>query len=240
MPKLEVYPTDNQGAHIFNAFPEPASNTIPEWYKKMPTRVRNAKEDSLYEEYPVSNLTLKGCVPFLDAMTAGYTLSLPCDVQFKKLQKSIYEVRWKPGIDLVNEHAADQFPGLPAEYSSEAESALKWLVRYQIKAPKGYSLLFTHPINRHDLPFRTFTGFVDADDYPVAVQFPFQISENVKDFFIIEKGTPIVQIIPIKREPWKLERKKFDELEIEKTNFILNSGISRVYKKIWWKKKSYK
>jgi len=29
--------------------------------------------------------------------------------------------------------------------------------------PAGYSLLITHPFNRHDLPFVTLTGLVDAD-----------------------------------------------------------------------------
>ncbi len=32
---------------------------------------------------------------------------------------------------------------------------------WTIEAPEGYSLLFTHPVNRFDLPFTTLTGWVD-------------------------------------------------------------------------------
>ena len=36
---------------------------------------------------------------------------------------------------------------------------------WSIEAPEGYSLLFTHPVNRFDLPFTTLSGLVDCDRY---------------------------------------------------------------------------
>ena len=37
----------------------------------------------------ISNSTLKGCVPFLDALTTGYMAVLSSDVEFKKVNKEI-------------------------------------------------------------------------------------------------------------------------------------------------------
>jgi hypothetical protein len=69
-----------------------------------------------------------------------------------------------------------------------------------IQPPKGYGALLTHPINRYDLPFSTTSGYVDFDEYPL----PGNVSFHVKDNFegVIPAGTPLMSIIPIKREAW--------------------------------------
>ena len=46
-------------------YPIPAKLNIPEWYKKL--------------EHSVFNKTVKGCIPFLDALSAGYLLKMPQD-----------------------------------------------------------------------------------------------------------------------------------------------------------------
>ena len=45
--------------------PEPAKLNIPDWYKKVPN--------------PPNERTIKMCKPFLDSLTAGYTLKNPID-----------------------------------------------------------------------------------------------------------------------------------------------------------------
>jgi hypothetical protein len=73
---------------------------------------------------------------------------------------------------------------------------------WTIELPAGYSLLVTHPINRHDLPFMTLTGLVDADRYiDNFIHFP----ERWRDAGFngtLPAGTPVAQCLPIKRDRW--------------------------------------
>jgi hypothetical protein len=73
---------------------------------------------------------------------------------------------------------------------------------WTIETPPGYSLLIMHPINRHDLPFVTLTGLVDADRYrDNFIYFPARWRDP--DFNgVLPKGTPVAQCLPLKRESW--------------------------------------
>lgn len=221
--------------------PKPASNNIPTWYKDMPTRMDGEKNDGLSKDgVAVSNLTLKGCSPFLDALTSGYIFELPFDMEFRKNDKGMMNIRWATNIDFISQHGPDQAPGLPNP-SGGSLSILKWRPGWRVITPKGYSCLFTHPTNRHDLPFRTFSGVVDTDTYNLSVEFPFQLTDSLinKDIFILEKGTPICQVIPFKRENWESSVIEFNEDINKKNIFLLKSKIVRSYKQQFWQKKNY-
>jgi hypothetical protein len=87
------------------------------------------------------------------------------------------------------------------------------------------------------LPFTTITGFVDSDIYNLPIQFPFFIKKGFTG--IIEAGTPIAQMIPIKRNNWKIEVKKENS---EKFNILSEkylSTIKRSYKNNFWFRKKY-
>jgi len=77
--------------------------------------------------------------------------------------------------------------------------------------------------------------------YKLGVELPFQLLDSVidKDIFILEKGTPICQVIPFKREDWKSEKVEFNENENLKNGFLLKSKIVRSYKQQFWQKKTY-
>jgi len=223
--------------------PQPASQFIPKWYKDMP-QIMPSSEDSksglLPQDQHVTNSTMKHCSPFLDALTAGYVYSLPIDMEIRRDPEGAFFYRWKAPGDFISSHSQDQHPGLPAPVNGEGE-VMKWVFDFKIKTPTGYSAMFTHPLNRHDLPFRTFSGIVDTDEYTQSVQFPFQLlSDQVGDHLIIKKGTPLVQIIPFKREPWKSEVVTQSDKQTFKDYFNFNSTIVKSYKNNFWKKKTYK
>ena len=68
--------------------------------------------------------------------------------------------------------------------------------------PPGYSLLITHPVNRHDLPFTTLTGLVDTDRYKDNfINFPARWRDPAFNG-VLAKGTPIAQCVPVKRAIW--------------------------------------
>lgn len=214
--------------------PKPAYSMVPPWYKKL-----NVFLDEKIKFYRNpngrGNLTAKACVPVLDAMTTGYILTLPCDVTF--VERNIYGHRamWDVSWQVMEEHSEEQTQGidLPEIYE---KIPLKFMGMWRIKAPKGYSLLYTHPFYRFDLPFITTTGIVDSDVYDTAMNLPFYIR---KDFTgVLERGTPIAQVIPIKRENWKSEVKEYDpDYEFAINNIKLTNF--RSYKKRFWHKKTY-
>lgn len=227
-----------ENAKINYAMPRPASMHIAEWYKDSNLYMGGAKEYKLDQKDTRSvNTTIKACTPFLDSMLLGYMIVLPADIEFSKENGKI-AARWRISHDMIIGHQYEQAPSLPAMYG-EHRDILKWIFDWKITTPKGYSTLYTHPFNRNELPFRTMTGVVDTDVYPDSVHFPFQMFDFNRPF-IIEKDTPICQIIPIKREAWKSEETDVIPGMKENATYQLMSKIRRSYKSQFWSRKEYR
>jgi len=177
--------------------PIPAVQGLPEWFKSMPQTTFNAV---LQEE----SQTVKRCPPFIDAMTYGFLMPLACDLRVENGEFT-WDMEIPPGPisfarSPVSLHDASQVAGSP--FFEDDRFIVKFHNFWTIEAPPGYSLLFTHPANRPDLPFTTVTGLVDADTYyENVVHFPAQWHDA--DFSgVLPKGTPVAQCFPVKRESW--------------------------------------
>lgn len=220
--KVEVRPTSPlSGAQP----PKPASTFIPNWYKRTPI-----VKDKI--------TTAKRCVPLIDAFSAGYMFSLPTDITWD--QSLVSEDKPPYSFNYPDKIVTAHFPVQVDEFEISDEfdpNPYKWNNLFHVKLPKGYSMLFVHPINRTDLPFYSFTGFVDADKHPIAINFPFVIKKGFKG--VIPAGTPIIQGIPIKRENWELVVKDKDKAyRYVKEYEVLNPPFAW-YKRKWWTKKNY-
>jgi hypothetical protein len=181
--------------------PIPAVQGLPAWFKAMPQRAFN---DVTQEE----DQTVKRCPPFIDAMTYGFLIPLACDLTVENGQFSWnFDLPVNAVEDYVRSpisfHDASQVVGTP--FHQEDRLLIKFLNFWTIKAPEGYSLLFTHPANRPELPFTTLTGLVDSDLYvDNQVHFPAHWHDTQFEG-VLPKGTPVAQCIPVKRESWSLE-----------------------------------
>jgi hypothetical protein len=185
----------------YNVFdkPIPASKIIPEWYKKTNKNIGNVF--SVGDNGNPSE-TIKACMPVFDIMTAGYFITMPADAFFEKIGED-YKVAWSTDLlSLIESHPTAQYENLkiPDQYNNQV---YKFVQPWIIKTPPGYSCLFVSPTYRNDLPFYTFPSIVDTDKHPVPVNFPFFLNKNFSG--IIEHGTPIVQVIPFKRDSWNSE-----------------------------------
>jgi len=78
----------------------------------------------------------------------------------------------------------------------------KWHNPWGIKTPPGYSCLFVQPLHRESV-FTIMPGIVDTDTYNNPVNFPFVLNDT-KFQGIIPAGTPIAQVIPFKRDSWRM------------------------------------
>ena len=211
---IEFLPVENHGIECVK--PMPANREIPQWYKKMsPLRRFFNKED----ENEKKDLTIKRCIPVLDAFTTGYYLVTQYDSFWSVDDDGTHECQCdaklvEGGSKPITMHPYEQvgdieLGGIYNEY------AYKFTSPYVIKTPPGYSCIFTHPFNQVS-PFLTLTGVVDTDMHPLAVQFPFLMIKNYEG--VIKSGTPIVQIIPFKRDDWTHSIEEPTNLDVQESS----------------------
>ena len=207
--------------------PVPASKVIPDDYKKL----------SSYQDGNVMAPTVKKCIPFLDSLTAGYIIRFDQDYVVQPVGDdfSIFPANKSDGD--VDFHSHQQ---LPESFKKLAgQNAGKFINKWLIKTPPGYSCLFLQPMNRLELRFEIIPGCVDTDTYVNEINFPFILRKRDKQF-LIKKGEPMIQVIPFKRESWKMWAGFYLEKLHLKTINLLNSEWLDRYKKNFWQKKSYR
>jgi hypothetical protein len=232
---LKIKATEEYSDSFFNIFP--AENFIPEWYRKSSSKIKGTSTElSINAPYSVTS-TYKKCTPILDAMTCGYMVALSADIEVILKDDGSPYIMWRTVRDIISFHTPEQWDGMPCP-DGYFPFLYKWNNQFTMNTPKEYSLLFVNPLNRSDLVFISISGLVDSDLYKLPVQFPFFIKKGFTG--IIPKGTPIAQIIPIKRESWSREHIKYDKnfymVELDK----FRSTIKRSYKNNFWNRKVYK
>jgi hypothetical protein len=233
--KIEFVPINELVENIVDP-PKPAINFIPDWYRNMSSYIEENTKVFRYPNSKESNLTLKKCMPFFDTLTSGYMITLPCDIVFvDPEQYNGNRIIWDTSFNPIGTHSMKQLKNMPLPENKNF--IWKWNFDYIIKTPPGYSCLFFHPKYRYDLPFLTLDGFVDTDTHEVPINFPFLISDNFKGK--IKKGTPICQILPIKRDNWRMSKQKV----LQENKFVFEKFtlmVENYYKKMFWHKKEYK
>lgn len=212
--------------------PIPSKKIIPQWYRKTSKTRNNEKFD--LEDYN-TNLTMKACVPLMDSMLAGYTITLPADLLVKNsggIPRFTWMIDSFVPIEMHVLYQVDGYP-IPKGYNPVP---FKFMGNWRLETPKGYSIWYTHPSHRFDLPFYTLTGFVDADKTPNPINFPFFLKDGFEG--IIEKGTPIAQAIPVKRDSWSHEVLDPD-INARWGTEKVRSMVKNYYRNNLWEKKKY-
>ena len=208
--------------------PKPANHFMPEEYKKL-------------ERYKDGNLhtpTIKTCMPFLDAMGCGYIIPFDQDYIIDPTEKDFSVTPANKEKNDIGYHDKAQIP--KEWHHKTGEYAGKFINKWLITTPPGYSCLFTQPMNRFgEDRFLLINGVVDTDNYINTINFPFILLKRDKQF-LIKKGDPMVQILPFKRESWKMSSKFYFEKKHQSTINLLNSKFMDRYKKMFWYKKSFK
>jgi hypothetical protein len=238
MPKIK-FRYLNEYAHEVCERPRPAKYFVPEWFKKMDPYDKGPKNpngDKLIVENLFSNASAKKCMPMLDGMTAGYIVPLWADVQ---IQQTDYgpNITWRVTKDVFRLHGPSgrEIPPPPG-YDP---IVFKFETYMQIITPPGYSLIVKPIAGHYQQPIVPLSAIVDTDTNVIDNNFPCWIKSGFEG--IIEKGTPIAQVIPFKREAWDSE---VDYISEEQFNYQLEKGaLSKIadnYIKKLWSKKEYK
>ena len=170
--------------------PRPASRDMPDWFKKLPPIST--------EMLAVNNsgMTIKKCLPFLDAMTFGWIIPLAATVRMEICDGgATANCGWDFDREMVSNHNAGQVTGNPREPRPPTKFHNYWT----IITPPGWSCLFVPPLNRPHTLFETVSGVVDTDTYQGTIHFPF-FPTAPEGLHVIPKGTPLVQVIPFRRD----------------------------------------
>ncbi|MGH9212592.1 MAG: DUF6065 family protein [Acidimicrobiales bacterium] len=171
------------------AEPVPARLALPDWFRRLPGT------DLSQVSATNDGITVKRCMPFLDALSLGWILPLAATVRLEIMDdgKSVTG-GWDFDREMVSNHAAFQVAGNP----SEPRPPMKFHNDWTIRTPPGWSCLFLPPINRPDDVVQLFGGVVDTDRYRSAVNLPF-VATAPDGVYTLKRGTPLVQLVPFRR-----------------------------------------
>lgn len=214
--------------------PLPIKRLIPQWYKDAETTYYSTFEGDEEKE----SAGLKKCAPFLDSLTSGYTFVTPFDIFIGKKEDGSLDVVWNSPADqegFVMERPKESGATMPRP-AGHLPNHLVWSNKWGFKLSKGYSALITHPLNRFDLPFTTMSGIMESDRLYAPGNIPFFIKEGFTG--MIPEGTPYAQIIPIKRNSWKMVLTKANKGIINVQGNMVRKEHTN-YKKKFWVKKEY-
>lgn len=212
-----------------HSFPHPqkSSKLLPNYFKRCPQQIGGD---------PASG-TVKRCVPFLDALTNGFIIPLWADCRVVATNGEI-NIQFPQNLAMpesVSNHSYEQIKDHPLSQSRYGTIPLKWINPWGIETPKGYSCLITSPLNHMQTKFKILDGIVDTDSYYNQINFPFIWTGEDGDF-TFEKGMPLVQVIPFKRETYISQIVETNHRKHSVVSAKLGTVLKNGYRKMFWNK----
>jgi hypothetical protein len=189
--------------------PVPAHKLMPEWFKKI-----KPKTEAGRDQYGAKAATAKKCMPLLDAMSVGFIIPMFATTNVRTNDTGEFIEIGPPGPfgESIQFHSVEQLGGRTSP--TYPGPAIKFINHWIIKTAPGYSTLFIPPINHIEPRFTCLSGLVDTDKYLKEVNFPaIWHAKNYDD--VIEAGTPLVTVIPVKRSDLEAECKTRKATEAE-------------------------
>ena len=169
--------------------PVRARTVLPEWFRDLPGT------DQAQLSATNNGLTIKRCMPFLDALGTGWILPLAATVRLQiRDGGEAVNAGWEFDREMVSNHGAFQVAGNPFA----PRPPMKFHNHWTIRTPPGYSCLFVPALNRPNGVVTVLAGVVDTDTYTSTVHVPF-FATGPDGVHTLEKGTPLVQVIPFRR-----------------------------------------
>ena len=237
--KITFTPTSNLIPEQY--YPKPASKFIPKWYEETKSYINDEK---VPDGNGKSLATIKKCIPVFDSIISGYIITTVVDIWVKQIDMQKDDIRTKqpsfewPSYNPIDFHPIDQAPIHPSN-TGHLFAYPKWMSPWSIRTPSGYSTFFTQPLHRKS-EFTIMPGVVDTDKYTAPINFPFVLND-INFEGLIPAGTPIVQVIPFKRESWKMEIGDSKDVENqEKATALLKTKFFDSYKLNFRQLKEYK
>lgn len=211
--------------------PVPAKKLVPDWYKNL----------SSLTDYTPQEATIKGCVPVQDMITSGYIIRNAYEIELKHElvpatgnQFNAFRCNYTGAL---RHHRFEQYPDHPTS-SCNRKDYFKFRHEWVIKTPPGYSCLFIQPFYHHETNYTLLPAIVDTDKHDASIQFPGILHDSASEGIVIKPGEPIMQVIPFKRDDWKMETHELKHKQ-SYLDFYLSQPLAKLYKKFFHSKKNF-
>lgn len=239
MKKIKFYPFSEATA-IFAPVPVPAGKMLPDWYRKKPGT--HDLDSGLINGYATS--TIKRCMPIFDAISSGYLILAPCDIYIDatnpdRITYSIPAELTEFKSDMFATHGKEQYDGYPINTNKYHSDLLRILPFWSVKTPKGTSSMVMQPLHHEKSPLFAFAGIIDTDKFISDGHFSFLVEKDFKG--VIKQGTPLVQVVPFKREAWTMSivKPEISKKELNTQRLTLRASFVNGYKNKFRSKKDY-
>ena len=208
--------------------PRPALKLAPHYFKSIKPQSDNNPK----------NGTVKRCVPFLDALSQGFIIPLWADMWvFAKDGEITIEFPDNfPQAETLGQHTYEQILNHPLKNTTYGKLPMKFVNPWLISTDKGVSCLFTSPLNHLETRFKILDGVVDTDTYYNNVNFPFLWTGGDGEF-LIPRETPLVQVIPFRREKAAYDVGIIDNKQKNHTVGSLGTKLKNAYRDLFWHKR---
>lgn len=207
--------------------PVPAVKCLPKYFAEIAPKLN---------KNPASS-TVKRCVPFLDAMSAGFIIPMWADA-FVVAKDGDIHFEFPQALNMescISSHTYEQISGHPMADTPYGKIPLKFHNPWIIQTEVGVSCLFTSPMNHMETRLKILDGVVDTDTYYNHINFPFMWTGGDGEFYI-RKGTPLVHVIPFRREEYKADVGSIDMDKNESHRSIVGSVLQDAYRDNFWHK----
>jgi hypothetical protein len=220
--------------------PVPASKAMPTWFKKIKPVVKGCD---------ISDAgTVKRCMPVLDAVSEGFIIPLWADLKVKVtldeekndlnvwVNFAEFDVGGIP--EMLGTHSWDQVGNAcDLKKFKLGKVLMKFMNPWTIQTPKGYSVKFKNPADNWSNNIEIIEGIVDTDEYYNPANLPFVWTGSEVGEWIIPQGTPLVHVIPFKREKYNLEVGLVNDKKAYLVYNKLSAKFIDRYKSLFWHKR---
>jgi len=214
--------------------PVPTSQYLPSWWKNADPYARmpeNPDGKKIVIRGQESNATFKKCTPMLDLLTSGYIVPLWAGVTVENIEGNL-SINWRVNKQVFDLHGSQDID-IPDGYSLQQ---FKYLNPWIPQLPKGYSLLVIPPVGYPNSPFRCMSAIIDYDSTKHPLSPPVFVKEGFEG--VVEQGTPMMQLIPFKRDDWESSFSFLKEGELTTIidKYVKGTLVNNYVKKFWTKK----
>jgi hypothetical protein len=169
--------------------------------------------------------TVVNCPGITDYLKTGYIVPSWSDISFRKLDGKIMFNSCDLYPDVHHGiHIFDQYRGMNNDQLPFSGGFHKVSTPWMMKTTPGTSVLITHPFWDRNKSFTTVSAVVHPDKTPVQIKWFFEFNKEMPntpdivdvDQQIIERGTPLILLVPFKRDRFYHEFKYLSSTEMEK------------------------
>lgn len=232
--------------------PVPAYKFFPKWFQELPKKESKCPfrfNNSVYDISYDSKLGIKGCLGIQDFLKQGYIIPSWSNFIFREDNDQSLFVNWieNPCETKYEPHEMIQFPTMnnPPTYKHFGKMTSPWI----IKTSPGVSCMITDPVWHRQKYFTTSTGVFHTDKSPLSLPWFFEWNYKITSGMdldsmsfenqVIERGDPIILIIPFYRKEYTSKINYVDDdkinylsvLQSVSTHHIKNDDIYRSFRK---------